>query len=190
MNPFIVFVILAVVLLIGFIATHLQPLSNVQVLALANKRRRKHVNAYFAFVSGEVAVNPEVKSRLKPTGSFYEMSEPLTKWPGLAAGLLKYKKHEWIMIALERQQEIILLWVNKGDNNTSVNLLASIDDLVSRAKARDCTSILAFHNHPNSNPRLFNCTIDLCIVNDPFPRAILHSGKKIVKEFGYGVVFQ
>ena len=158
MNAFAVVLVLLIAVLGAFIATHLQPMTDVQVRDLALKRRQNQVHAYFAFIRGEVSVNPDVKSRLKPTGTYYEMSEPLTKWPGLAAGLLKYKKHEWIMIALERQEEVILLWVNKGANNTSVNLLVPITELISRARANGCTSILACHNHPNSNPRLFNCT--------------------------------
>ena len=40
---------------------------------------------------------------MRADGRFYKIEERLFEFPALATGLLKYKKHEWIIIAFERR---------------------------------------------------------------------------------------
>jgi len=142
----------------GFVALHLDPLTKEHVLDLADQRRRSYLANYFRFTPGQVGVNGRFKSSLKPDGKFYTVSEPLREWPRIAAGLLKGKKHEWIVVAFEREQRIVLVWANKGPNNSTVPLGLPMDSVVAMAKERGCSSILISHNHPNSHPRYYDCT--------------------------------
>ena len=151
---------LAITLLFAgvFILTHLRPLCVGEIERLATKRRLRQAAAYFHFSLAQRTVNPQFKSRMKPTGRFYTVAEPLCDWPSLAAALTKYKKHEWILIAFERDREVHQLWLNKGPNNTTVSSLAPIAAIIVQAKELQCISVLISHHHPNSNPACYDCT--------------------------------
>ena len=95
---------------------------------------------------------------MKPTGRFYQISESLQEFPAIAAALLKYKKHEWIIVAFERNKEIFLIWLNKGSNRSSVSSGLSAKDMVEVAEATKASSVLTFHNHPNPYPNYLDCT--------------------------------
>jgi hypothetical protein len=153
----------AIVIIIGltiiiFVSAHLRPLNESEVRRLGMKRRKKQVDRYFSFASGEVSVDREFKKRMNPNGAFYEMDEGLFEFPSIAAALLKYKKHEWVIIAFERQRRICSLWLNKGFDRSSVSPYLAAEDMAIIAEEEDCTSILIFHNHPNSNPNYYDCT--------------------------------
>jgi hypothetical protein len=152
-------VVAAVCLLCGaFVVTHVHPLTEDEVRELATKRRNRQITTYFTFRQGHIAVDAELKKRMVPTGTSYPLSYPLYGFPSLAAALLKYKKHEWMLVAFERNKQVELVWENKGPDNTQVSLLADSEFLFSGLQ-RDYDSVLVFHNHPNADPRHFDALV-------------------------------
>jgi hypothetical protein len=153
----LVYVLLLALSCVGvFIATHMGPLNEDQIVHLATQRRNRYLANYFDFFRYEPAVNAKFKSNLKADGKFYNIKVPLAEWPSTAAALLKGKKHEWSIVAFERQQEIVLIWANKGPNKRSVPIKVSAEEMIARSRELQCTSILLSHNHPNPNPRQEN----------------------------------
>lgn len=143
-------------ILIVFILTHLRPLDEDEVEQLAMKRRGKEIRKYFSFATVEFDVNKEFKKRINPNGTFYRVNEELFNFPSIAAALLKYKKHEWIIIAFEKQKKIDLIWLNKGFDRSCVSPYLSAMDIINIAMRGNYTSVLIFHNHPNPNPNYYN----------------------------------
>ena len=147
-------IILGVILAIAalFVALHLRPLSKAEINALAGKRRDRRIADYYTFSPHQASSNPEFKKRMNAAGRFYKLDESMKEFPALAAALLKYKKHEWIIIAFERQTRVYGMWLNKGPNCATVSPTAAIEHLVGVACRDECTSMLIFHNHPNPMP--------------------------------------
>ncbi len=135
-----------------FILIYLRPLTKDEIKQLAMKRRDKQINSYFVFNRREFNADKEFKKNMRPDGSYYKVKENLFDFPSIAGALLKYKKHEWAIIAFEKNQQINLLWLNKGYNRTEVPIYMSAGGMVYRAKEEGQKSILIFHNHPNPNP--------------------------------------
>ena len=100
--------------LVVFIVSHLRPLRENEINVLSEKRRNKGIIKYFSFDIQEYSVNKNFKKSMNPNGKFYQISEDLYTFPSLSAGLLKYKKHEWIIISFEKDRKISLIWLNKG----------------------------------------------------------------------------
>lgn len=144
--------------LLIFVFAHLRPLDDNEIGKLGNKRRKRYIRKYFTFFVGTYSVNNEFKRCMNPDGSFYKFNEKLENFPAIAAALLKYKKHEWIIVAFEKSKLIGTIWFNKGPNNSSVSLHLPLESVVNVAKKDGYSSVLIFHNHPNSNPNVFNCT--------------------------------
>jgi len=113
------------IIIVLIILTHLRPLTFEEVMILGSKRRTKELKEYFSFKNYEVNVDMTFKKRMNPNGKFYQFNEVLYEFPSIAAGLLKYKKHEWSIIAFERETKIFLIWLNKGSDNSSVSTLIS-----------------------------------------------------------------
>ena len=141
-----------------FIITHLRPLTEDEVELLAAKRRSQQLTRYFSFHMGEVSVDRRFKKRMKPRGQFYEISQDLSLFPSTAAALLKYKKHEWIIIAFEKDRHVQLVWANKGVDGSSVSPALSTPRTAEIAGRRGFNSVLFFHNHPNPSPTHYDCT--------------------------------
>lgn len=149
-------VIVAVTILL--IALHLRPLEEQEIKNLSTKRRNKSVESYFFAVDYEHRVNPEFKKNLNPKGMFYQVDLSLHTVAATVAALLKYKKHEWIIIAFEKQKKIHRLWVNKGHNNSSASIFLSLNQTLEIAQQNGYSSILMFHNHPNTDPSKYDYT--------------------------------
>ncbi len=149
-------VLLAVVML--FIFLHLRPLEEHEITALSTKRRKRNIEAYFHLENTERYVNPDFKKSLNPRGGFYRVELPLYSAASIVAGLLKYKKHEWIVVAFEKGKQVGQLWVNKGHNNSSATIYLSVEETLETATRNGYSSVLMFHNHPNSNPGRYSCT--------------------------------
>ncbi len=94
------------------------------------------VRQYFTFNPVESIVSAEFKARMAPAGTFYPISCSLYKFPSVAAALLKYKKHEWIIIAFERAKQVERVWVNKGVDRTRVVLALPIAVTTAYCRAR------------------------------------------------------
>lgn len=144
-------------LFIIFVVTHLRPLNEQEVHQLGVKRRREEIRTYFSFNTSEFSVNKEIKSRLNPDGKFYQIEESLSNFPSIAAALLKYKKHEWIIVAFEKYKKVCLAWLNKGFDRSSVSLHLSAEHISEIANNNNTTSVLIFHNHPNPDPNFLDC---------------------------------
>ena len=82
------------------------------------------------------------------------MNKNLNEFPVYAAALLKYKKHQWMILGFAENKKVKLMWVNKGDNKKSVTLALSSQEMVKKAVNLKCDTVLRFHNHPN--PRKHN----------------------------------
>jgi len=150
----------AIFVLLGlfFVATHLRPLSEHEVRHLAERRRCQQVSQYFSFHSGEFSVDRQFKKRMKPTGAFYRLGEDLFRFPSTAAALLKYKKHEWVIVAFEKDRHVESIWVNKGLDGSTVSSALSAPRIAQLARQQGYGSVLFFHNHPNPGPSYYDCT--------------------------------
>ena len=152
------FLIGAAVAALFFLITHLRPLNEREMKKLSFKKRGKTIHQYFTFDHHEYHVDKNFKKRMNPNGKFYRIDEKLYNFPSTAAGLLKYKKHEWIIIAFEKNKNVSVCWLNKGFDRFSVNMYLTINDLIDIAKKDKYVSVMIFHNHPNSNPNHFDCS--------------------------------
>jgi len=142
---------------IVFILTHVRPLNEDEVEQLGTKRRCRQIHRYFSFSAGEFNVDKDFKKRMNPNGTFYRINEGLFEFPSIAGALLKYKKHEWIIIAFEKQKQVNVIWLNKGFDRSGVSPYLSVEDIANYPKRENYTSILIFHNHPNTNPNHYDC---------------------------------
>lgn len=156
----IMYILFSMFILIGliFVFTHLRPLTENEVKHLGTKRRGKHIRVYFSFNTREFNVDKEFKKRMNPNGKFYRIDEDLVDFPSTAAALLKYKKHEWIIIAFEKQKKVVSIWLNKGFDRSGVSPYLSVDNIAGIANQENCKSVLIFHNHPNTNPDYYDCS--------------------------------
>jgi hypothetical protein len=141
-----------------FIITHLSPLTDDEIKSLADKRRKYQINNYYSFSSHEFEADKDFKKHMNANGKFYTINETLYNFPSLAAANLKYKKHEWIIFAFEKNKKLDLLWLNKGSDNTKVSSHISLFDILKVAQSNNYKSVLFFHNHPNTNPNYYDCT--------------------------------
>jgi hypothetical protein len=138
-----------------FIVSHFRPLNDEEISHLANKRRSKKINAYYQFSQSQVSVNSEFKKAMAAEGAYYNIHTALKEFPSVAAALLKYKKHEWIIIGFEKEQKIDYVWLNKGPNNAQVASHLSFAGMVNHARSGNHTTVIVLHNHPNPDPQKF-----------------------------------
>lgn len=150
--------VFAMIVVLIYIFTHLQSLTESEIGKLAQKRRNDRIRNYFFFDNREYNADKKFKKNMRSDGRFYKIEERLFEFPAVAAGLLKYKKHEWIIIAFEKEKRVELIWLNKGKDNKSVSWFLSASEIVETAKQHSFSSVLVFHNHPNPSPRHYSCT--------------------------------
>ena len=112
------------------------------------------------FDDREYTINKVFKSNMQPDGEFRSVNESLYEFPAIAAGMLKYKKHEWIIVAFEKDKRVHKIWINKGIDDIIVSLRLPFSTLVDIAVKEGCSAMLVFHNHPNANPSYYK-------MNDP-----------------------
>jgi len=141
-----------------FILTHLRPLGESDVQTLANKRRNRNIVTYFSADSHERRPDIDFKKSLDSNGRFYKVHYPLHDTPSTVAALLKYKKHEWIILGFEKDKKVDQLWVNKGVDNSSACIGIPLPEVDRLASQYHYSSVLLFHNHPNPNPNRYSCT--------------------------------
>lgn len=153
-----VFLIITASIIILYILTHLRPLTTSEITSLSKKKRRRRIRKYFAFNIAEFNPDKDFKKRMNPNGSFYNINETLFNFPSTSASLLKYKKHEWIIIGFEKDKMVQSLWVNKGFDRESVSSYLSTNEIVNIGNNDKISSILIFHNHPNTNPNQLDCS--------------------------------
>ena len=125
------------------------PLNDSEVLDLAEKRRRNRALEKFDFSNIEQPAHPSEKKRMKASGQFVSCNLAFYDAPAHIAGMLKAKKHEWIVAAYVRSYHVPLLWWNKGPDGVHVYLTLSEQDVLSQAKEMGANAIAILHNHPN-----------------------------------------
>ena len=140
-----------------FVLTHLRPMTDYEIKQLGTRRRHKQIRTYFSFNSRGFNVDKGFKKRMNPNGEIYKINEAISVFPSIAAALLKYKKHEWIIIAFESQRNIDLIWLNKGFDRSGVSPYLSIESMINIANRENHTSVFILHNHPNTNPNYYDC---------------------------------
>ena len=156
----LVIVLFLVLLLREFVfwLTHRDPLTEDEIRLLSQKRRISYIlQKYDHFTHKEVRVDKSFKSKLEPNGRWYELHEPLRTFPSFVAGLLKYKKHEWVVIALEKDGAVIKIWVEKGTDNGSVSFSVTLDEIIRISEEIGACTAMRFHNHPNPDPQHYDC---------------------------------
>lgn len=140
----------------AFILLHLRSLQDAEVNQLAQQRRKKAVKRYFRFNSTRLVMNAEGKKRWSIDGKLLQADEPLERFPSVIAALLKYKKHEWIVIGFEKSRVIKQFWINKGDNRESVASLLGFPEIVQIVREGGYSSVIKLHNHPNPDPQHYS----------------------------------
>lgn len=156
-----------------------RPLDTAAMEAVAAKRRRRAVAAYFRFSRAQVVADMTFKKAMRPQGAWCQLDYSLYEWPAAAAALLKGKKHEWVIIAFEHGGRISRLWVNKGVDNRNVCVLLGPMALVEECHRAGFSSVFIHHNHPNHDPRHLNMLVasklDIEFSNE-YARAVVPSG--------------
>lgn len=135
--------------------TFSKPLTEDQVSRLSEKRRNRKINQYFSNSVFGYAPSPSFKSGLKPDGRLYQIDLELSEVPLYVANLLKYKKHEWSVIVFVGNRNARYLWANKGPDRSQVNVV-SFEFILRTARNCGCDVIMAFHNHPASDPHHYS----------------------------------
>lgn len=137
--------------------------------------RLQQIDAYFTFSYSVFKPDLDFKRQMAPDGQLYNVREDLSTFPYLVASWLKRKKHEWIVVGMEKNHEVTLVWVNKGEDRTKAQIMGpgsafifvmtgivpqppALERLAKTALAEGCTSLLLFHNHPNPDPSRYTCT--------------------------------
>lgn len=142
-----------------FFVLHRNPLSDDEILKLSQKRTHKYIKKNYTFNNVPVAVNKEFKSSLKPNGCWYNANESLASFPSYIAALLKGKKHEWVVLAIEKDGIVYGFYANKGYDNSSVSFNCDLDYIMRKCEEYGCSTIMRFHNHPNENPSRQTCLL-------------------------------
>lgn len=144
-----------IVLLICDVLRHRYPLEPHEVLQLAQKRQRNAALFEYRFSTAPMSADVSEKKAMKAHGEFLVCDFDYFNAPARIAGLLKYKKHEWIVVALIASKKVVRLWWNKGPDGTQVWSL--LDDRILQEAIRflNPDTIAFLHNHPNSNPSSF-----------------------------------
>ena len=153
MEAYPVFFSIIVVAITIFLAFHLRGLSETEITHLAVKRRQKAINSYFAFSKVRLKMGSQGKKKFSVNGMLFPANISLEDFPSTIAALLKYKKHEWIVIGFECSRKIIYFWINKGENNKTVTPWMTIKQIVDTSINFGCSSVIRLHNHPNSDPQ-------------------------------------
>jgi hypothetical protein len=128
------------------------PLNAQEVRKLAEKRRRSRALSEFGFLRCQMLAHPEDKKAMNALGEFVVCDFDYEKTPSRVAGLLKYKKHEWIVFAFIREKRVTRLWWNKGPDGTMVWPFLHGQALEKAIESLKPDALAILHNHPNPNP--------------------------------------
>lgn len=96
------------------------PLTSEEIRRLAHKRRYKRALLGYQFSTIQRPADASEKKVMQATGEFVTCDFDFHQAPSRIAGLLKYKKHEWIVFAFIANKRVCRLWWNKGPDGTQV----------------------------------------------------------------------
>jgi len=119
--------------------------------ALARKRQKTRFLSRFSFSKDPQLADADEKKAMKSDGQFVVCDLAFYEAPARIAGLLKYKKHEWIVVAFIHAQRMTKLWWNKGPDGTKVWLLLHEKALLRAISLLRPEAIAILHNHPSSS---------------------------------------
>lgn len=140
-----------------FYLTHRRALFLKEIKKLSTKRRKRYIVRHYTFREKNAAIDNKFKSSMKASGKLYKTEHQLSGFPAYIAHLLKWKKHEWVILAIEGDSIIKYMWMNKGLDNMSVNFNCELEMIIDLCKENKCNTIMRFHNHPNGNPNSQTC---------------------------------
>lgn len=149
----VVVVVILAACVIGWVSSWLkagEPLSMVEIEQLVSWRIEVQVRAKYKFKSGAVCSDVKFKKAMVPDGAYHNAKVPVPEAPGVIASHLKHKKHEWIVFAYCRDDQVVRLWCNKGPDKTMVAPTLPLSELGSMAVSLGCHAVMRLHNHPNS----------------------------------------
>lgn len=146
----IVILILIPLLYLFYFWANSEVLTDAEVKELAESQRFWDLSNYLSLNYATFLVNREFKSALNKGGQFYNCDETLSNFPGIAAALLKGKKHEWVIFAFAKDKKVFCFYANKGFDNQSVGLNIDLEYFSKLAKNYSAEFVLQFHNHPNA----------------------------------------
>lgn len=155
---FIAVIAIASLLFVVDILANRHPLTEEEVQKLLRKRQWEKGLMLHSFSSRPILAHPEEKKRMKSGGEWLEFHEKFDLVPARMAGFLKYKKHEWVILVVVQSHNSLCLWWNKGPNNATVAPNLPIESIISVAQSKNADLVARLHNHPNSNPSLYDCT--------------------------------
>lgn len=135
------------------------PLNEDEVRRLAWKRRRNRALSTFEFSVAPQQVDPAQKKAMRSRGEFVDCDLQWREVPSRVAALLKFKKHEWVVIAFVRSLRVRLLWWNKGPDGTQVWSFLPDDEVKRVLRRHDCDAVAFLHNHPNPDPSRYRMSL-------------------------------
>jgi len=144
---------------IVFWLTHRRDLTDSEMKKLSQKRRGKYIKENYNFRLVNSFPDKKFKSSMDSKGKMYRANISLKDFPSYAANLLKWKKHEWVLLALVQDKQVKFFFANKGLDNSSVSYNCNIYNLLKICKDNGCQTIMRFHNHPNSDPQHYTCLL-------------------------------
>jgi hypothetical protein len=128
------------------------PLNPEEILELARTKQWRHLLAVHAFSSIPVAADASKKKAMKASGQFVRCDLGFSQLPSSIAGLLKYKKHEWVVLVFVKDLHAEYLWWNKGQDGTSVSPHLRGGYLDNALRLHKPDMVVRLHNHPNPDP--------------------------------------
>lgn len=131
---------------------HRHPLDEQEILVLSKKRQRNQTLRKFDFSTSPRPADAAEKKAMKSQGEFVHCDLGYRDSPARIAGLLKYKKHEWIVIAFINSFHVRRLWWNKGPDGTNVRSFLGDHALNTAIRSLKPDSVTILHNHPNPAP--------------------------------------
>ena len=138
---------------------HRHPLEKDELMRLAQKRRRNKALQEYNFSTVQIKADPADKKAMDSEGEFVSCDLDYHNAPARIAGLLKYKKHEWIVIAFITRRRVHQMWWNKGPDGTRVWSFLRDHSLRATIVALKPYTIVILHNHPNPNPSRYRMNI-------------------------------
>lgn len=157
----LVLAVVALILLVYVIDVlrNRDPLADDEALRLAYKRRRHRALSEYRFCTIRRPADPAEKKAMKASGQFVACDMDYFQAPSRIAGLLKYKKHEWIVLAFVVSGHVNRLWWNKGPDGTRVWAFLRDHELDRVIQLHRPQAIAILHNHPNPNPSRFRTNL-------------------------------
>jgi hypothetical protein len=128
------------------------PLNPEEVLELARKKQWNHLLTVYSYSSFPKIADSSEKKAMKASGQFVRCDLSFFELPSSVAGLLKYKKHEWVVLVFIKDLHAEYLWWNKGKDGKSVYPYLRGGYLENALRLHRPDTLIRLHNHPNPNP--------------------------------------